>query len=141
MVRRLGGGAAIIASALLWTGIARAESPFVAEEPNALRFTEIKGLGVFGLEHRTIGRIEDLVVGRDGKVAAVVLGVGGFLGAGEKQVAVPFTLVLWNTGDVTRQATPPGSPAGSGADAMPGAAISDTVLAATAKGTEVSGET
>ncbi|NJO36728.1 MAG: PRC-barrel domain containing protein [Rhizobiales bacterium] len=35
-----------------------------------------------------IGEINDIVVTRDGAVQAVVLGVGGFLGVGEKNVAV-----------------------------------------------------
>jgi hypothetical protein len=35
-----------------------------------------------------IGEINELVLGRDGAVKAVVLGVGGFLGIGEKNVAV-----------------------------------------------------
>jgi hypothetical protein len=35
-----------------------------------------------------IGEINDVVLGRDGNIKAVVLGVGGFLGIGEKNVAV-----------------------------------------------------
>lgn len=37
-----------------------------------------------------IGDINDLVVGDAGEVEAVVIGVGGFLGIGEKNVAVPM---------------------------------------------------
>ena len=37
-----------------------------------------------------IGDINDLLLDKEGKVSAVILGVGGFLGAGEKNVAVPF---------------------------------------------------
>jgi hypothetical protein len=37
-----------------------------------------------------LGNINDLVVNGDGSIAAVVIGVGGFLGIGEKQVAVDF---------------------------------------------------
>ena len=35
-----------------------------------------------------IGEVNNIVVGRDGTVKAVVVGVGGFLGLGEKNVAV-----------------------------------------------------
>ena len=35
-----------------------------------------------------IGEVNDVILGRDGTVKAVVLGVGGFLGIGEKDVAV-----------------------------------------------------
>ncbi|KQT66105.1 MULTISPECIES: PRC-barrel domain-containing protein [unclassified Aureimonas] len=38
----------------------------------------------------TIGDVNDLVIGKDGQIAAAVIGVGGFLGLGEKNVAVPF---------------------------------------------------
>lgn len=37
-----------------------------------------------------VGEINDVVLGRDGQIKAVVLGVGGFLGIGEKNVAVPM---------------------------------------------------
>jgi hypothetical protein len=40
-----------------------------------------------------IGVINDLVVGTDAKIAAAILGVGGFLGIGEKEVAVPFSSI------------------------------------------------
>ena len=40
--------------------------------------------------NETIGDVNEIVLGKDGKVAAVVLGVGGFLGMGEREVAVSF---------------------------------------------------
>jgi hypothetical protein len=42
-----------------------------------------------------LGNINDLVLDQNGQVAAVVLGVGGFLGIGEKQVAVDYTALQW----------------------------------------------
>lgn len=41
-------------------------------------------------EAEEIGDINDVVINRDGEVRAVVVGVGGFLGIGEKDVAVDF---------------------------------------------------
>ena len=46
-----------------------------------------------------IGEIMDVLVDRDGKVTALIVGVGGFLGMGEKDVAVPFNLVRATTKD------------------------------------------
>lgn len=40
---------------------------------------------------KDIGEINNIIVGRDGAVKAVVLGVGGFIGIGEKDVAVRMT--------------------------------------------------
>lgn len=52
------------------------------------RATELIGRPVSnGTE--TIGKIDDLIVGRD-KVLFAIIGVGGFLGIGERLVAVPY---------------------------------------------------
>jgi hypothetical protein len=58
-----------------------------------------------GMHNRTgekIGSISDLIVAPDGTIAAALVGVGGFLGIGEKEVAVPFSSieVLRNGNDV-----------------------------------------
>ena len=45
---------------------------------------------VYDAKDNKIGDINDLLLDKEGKVSAVILGVGGFLGAGEKNVAVPF---------------------------------------------------
>jgi sporulation protein YlmC with PRC-barrel domain len=40
-----------------------------------------------------IGEIMDVLVDREGKIIALIVGAGGFLGMGEKDVAVPFDAV------------------------------------------------
>jgi sporulation protein YlmC with PRC-barrel domain len=49
-----------------------------------------------------IGEINDVIMGRDNKIEGFVLAVGGFLGAGEKDVVVPFNAVksTQNNGNV-----------------------------------------
>lgn len=42
-----------------------------------------------------LGEINDLVINESGDVAAVIVGVGGFLGVGEKNVAVDYTQLQW----------------------------------------------
>src|SRR5450432_2089228 len=37
----------------------------------------------------------ELIVDRDGKLEAVVVGVGGFLGLGEHDVAIPYSQISW----------------------------------------------
>lgn len=44
-----------------------------------------------------LGDINDLVFDGDGRVASAVIGVGGFLGIGEKNVAVPFSVLSRET--------------------------------------------
>jgi sporulation protein YlmC with PRC-barrel domain len=46
-----------------------------------------------------VGEIMDVLVDRDGKATAFIIGVGGFLGMGEKDVAVPFKSVQVTTKD------------------------------------------
>jgi len=45
-----------------------------------------------------IGYVKDIILGADGKITAVILGIGGFLGAGEKNVAVAYPQVQWVVG-------------------------------------------
>jgi len=40
--------------------------------------------------NETVGDINDINLGNDGKIVAVIVGVGGFLGMGEKNVSLPF---------------------------------------------------
>jgi sporulation protein YlmC with PRC-barrel domain len=49
---------------------------------------------VYDPSDNKIGEIMDVLVDRQqGKVSALIIGVGGFAGAGEKDVAVPFNAV------------------------------------------------
>ena len=109
-------------------------------EGGLMRGSKLVGLDVIGLDNVKVGTIDEVLVDGSGRIRALVLGVGGFLGLGEKSVAVPFDLFLWNTGDVSRSPAPGGSlPAGNapanprvgtsaGAERMPGAAINNEVL-------------
>lgn len=45
--------------------------------------------------HDHIGEVNNIVVTNDGQAHQIVLGVGGFLGIGEKAVAVDWTEVNW----------------------------------------------
>jgi sporulation protein YlmC with PRC-barrel domain len=46
-----------------------------------------------------IGEIMDVLIDKDGKIQALIVGVGGFLGIGEKDVAVTFNSVQFKTKD------------------------------------------
>ncbi len=48
---------------------------------------------VYDPQQNKIGTVDDVLVDKSGKVTALIVGVGGFLGAGEKDVAVPFSAV------------------------------------------------
>ena len=43
--------------------------------------------------HDSIGKIDDLVIGADGRITHAVLGFGGFLGIGERYHAMPWSML------------------------------------------------
>jgi hypothetical protein len=54
------------------------------------RGSKLIGTSVYGPDNKSIGSIDDVIIASNGSVKAVVVGVGGFLGVGEKDVAIPF---------------------------------------------------
>jgi PRC-barrel domain len=46
---------------------------------------------VYDRNEQKIGDLNDLVIEKDGRVKSAIIGVGGFLGVGQKDVEVPFT--------------------------------------------------
>ncbi|MBC7282019.1 PRC-barrel domain-containing protein [Hoeflea sp.] len=50
----------------------------------------------------SIGEINDIVVSPEGEVSSVIIGVGGFLGIGEKDVEVEYSAVEWADRDGQR---------------------------------------
>jgi sporulation protein YlmC with PRC-barrel domain len=52
--------------------------------------SDLIGTRVVGQNNEAIGDVNDVVMGPDGKAMAILVGVGGFLGIGEKDVAIPF---------------------------------------------------
>jgi sporulation protein YlmC with PRC-barrel domain len=66
-------------------------SPRVAAtqvQPGQIRATQMDGATVYDTQNQKVGDVKDVIIDRDGKVAAVVLDVGAFLGVGGKYVAV-----------------------------------------------------
>ncbi len=61
------------------------------QSENEWRSSHLIGASVYGPGDSSIGEVNDVLVGRSGNVRAVVIGVGGFLGVGQKNVAVPFS--------------------------------------------------
>ena len=62
-------------------------------QPNHWQASNLEGLNVYNNNNENIGDISELIVDESGKIQAVVIGVGGFLGLGERSVAVPFDQV------------------------------------------------
>jgi sporulation protein YlmC with PRC-barrel domain len=60
------------------------------------RASRLIGQTIRNAANESIGDINDLMVDKSGKVTAVIVGVGGFLGIGEKNVSVPFEKVSFS---------------------------------------------
>lgn len=54
---------------------------------------EYIGRAVYNADAERVGDVNDLVFTKDGGISAVVIGVGGFLGLGEKAVAIRFDAI------------------------------------------------
>src|SRR5882757_3096242 len=91
------------------------------------RASKVVGLSVYNDKNESVGSINDLLTDKNGKVTAVVIGVGGFLGVREHLVAVPFDKVKFSTEPVAYTGTSGGSNTGM---AKPGAGGSSSTTGA-----------
>lgn len=69
------------------TRLATANNTIQSDE---IRASKMLGSTVYDVQNRNIGSVKDLVLNRDGRIDAVVVDVGSFLGMGGKFVAVPI---------------------------------------------------
>ena len=65
------------------------------------RASKLAGVNVYNEANEKIGDINEVILDRSGKVANVILGVGGVLGLGEHYVAVTFDKLKWVDQPVT----------------------------------------
>ena len=64
-----------------------------AQSATDWRSSKVLGLNVYNAKSEKIGDINDLIIGSNGTITHAIVGVGGFLGMGEKNVAIPFSSV------------------------------------------------
>jgi sporulation protein YlmC with PRC-barrel domain len=61
-----------------------------AKQSDMVLGSSLLNKSVYGSDDATIGEVEEILFKSDGKIEGLVLGVGGFLGLGEKYVALPM---------------------------------------------------
>ena len=66
---------------------------------NTLTVTDWYKQDVYDPNNNKIGQISDVLVDKSGKISTLIIGVGGFLGAGEKDVAEQFDELQATTKD------------------------------------------
>lgn len=65
-------------------------APVEGLDPSKLTTEELAGKPVYSTDDERVGEISELIIDTDGEITDVVIEVGGFLGLGEKPVAVKF---------------------------------------------------
>jgi sporulation protein YlmC with PRC-barrel domain len=100
-----------------------------AQTADQWAFSKFKGTNVLGPDNAKVGDVNDVIFDKQGKVHALVVGVGGFLGIGEKNVAIDlhaFQVVPYSTGMNTAPSAQNGTPsATTGTSANNNAANAD----------------
>ena len=115
--------AAALLSAAVFSAPAYAQSPQPADraapaatttssqEKMALkgnwRASKLMGLDVYNEANEKLGDVNELILDKNGKVAAVVIGVGGFLGMGEHDIAVSMDKLKFMEEPVRTSSTAP----------------------------------
>src|SRR6267143_1974158 len=59
--------------------------------PAGTTVTNFYKQNVYDPSDNKIGEVDDVLIDKEGRVTALIIGVGGFLGMGEKDVAIPFS--------------------------------------------------
>ena len=93
------------------------------------RTSKLIGVDVYGPDDKKVGDVTEVIVDKSGKVEMVTIGVGGFLGIGSKDVAVPFDQVTWSDQPI---APPAPAPAPSGSAGSTGGSMASLPPAAAA---------
>jgi sporulation protein YlmC with PRC-barrel domain len=71
------------------------------------RASKLMGLDVYNEANEKLGDVNELILDKDGKVSAVVIGVGGFLGMGEHDIAVTMDKLKFIEEPVRTSSTAP----------------------------------
>jgi sporulation protein YlmC with PRC-barrel domain len=69
------------------------EGTIQMQSQNTILASDLMGARLYNANEETVGSVDDVIVSTDGTVEGVVIGVGGFLGIGQKMVAVEMNQI------------------------------------------------
>jgi sporulation protein YlmC with PRC-barrel domain len=106
----------LLASVLVLPALAQSNTPAPSSRPattttapatqvDAWRASKLKGLNVYNDNNEKLGDITEILIDKSGKVAGVVIGVGGFLGMGEHDIMVEWSKLKFTDEPVTTNTT------------------------------------
>lgn len=78
------------------------------------RASKVMGVDIYGPDKKKVGDVTEVLFDKTGKVEMVTVGVGGFLGIGSKDVAIPFEQVTWSDEPMVAPAPAPAPSGGTG---------------------------
>lgn len=96
MLQALPAGAQTAGTTTGNTAVARVTVVEPAAVMKGYRASKIVGSTVTNEANETVGKIDDLVIRSDDRVVVAILSVGGFLGVGDRLVAVPYDQISWH---------------------------------------------
>ena len=114
---------------------AKSEQPHeTASSKGMWQASKLNGLDVYNEKNEKIGDIKELMLNKQGQVEMVAIGVGGFLGMGEHDVAVKFTDLKFSDEPVKKSTTTSSNGRSGGSSTMgSGASTSSSSTSSTKK--------
>ncbi|MDR6871675.1 sporulation protein YlmC with PRC-barrel domain [Bosea sp. BE125] len=98
------------------------------------RASKLMGVDIYGPDDKKVGDITEVLFDKTGKIEMVTVGVGGFLGIGAKDVAIPFEQVTWSDQPIAAAAPAPApAPSGGSGAGTSGGGIASTPTASAPK--------
>src|ERR1700712_5451582 len=95
-----------MATAQTATGRTEAPAALATHREGEWRASKLVGVDVYNEANEKIGDVSEIILDKSGKVANVIIGVGGFLGMGEHYVAVGYDKLKWVNEPVRSASTP-----------------------------------
>ena len=84
-----------------------AAKPEQTQSSDEWRASKVVGLYVYNDANERLGSINELLMDKEGKVAKAVIGVGGFLGIGQSDIAVDFEQLKFSNEPMRTTSTAP----------------------------------
>ena len=104
--------ATVVAISMLVSTAALAQTQ-TASDKGQWQASKLIHMNVYNAQNEKIGDIKELMLDKTGKVNTVAIGVGGFLGMGERDVAVKFEQLKWNNEPVKSSSSASSTTTGS----------------------------
>ncbi len=87
------------------TAASSSAAPTATDLKGNWRASKLVGLAVYNDSNEKLGDISEVIVDKSGKINAVIVGIGGFLGVGQHDIAVSFDKLKWVNEPIRAAAT------------------------------------